>query len=86
MTKQIEKRTAAERREYFRQYHERRRLGNAAPARPVPMPRCSPGLTVFHFREYAPARYLRDGSGTLQWPERRRDQPESLEQTLRRVS
>lgn len=85
MTKQVEKRTAAERREYFRQYHERRRLGKAAPA-PVQMPRCSPGLTVFHFREYAPARYLRDGSGTLQWPERRRDQPESLEQTLRRVS
>jgi hypothetical protein len=83
MAQQKETRTAAERREYFRAYHQ----GTRRPRlRPLVAPRTSEELS----RDDQdiggmPRRYLRGPHrNTLMWPERRATHPESLEQTLKR--
>jgi hypothetical protein len=89
LLKQTERRTSAERRDYMQQYHARRRLYNGSdaglPPVPIPeMPRCpSPGR-VFFLRDDAVRHHLRDGSGRLMWPERRKTHPETLAETLKR--
>ena len=89
-TKQIDRRTAADRRDYMRDYHQRRRRddGDGVLRRvSVPaMPRCPPAGRVIIFRADEVVRHhLRNGSGRSMWPERRHEFPESLEETLRRV-
>ncbi len=88
--KQTDRRTASDRREYMQQYHARRKLQNGnAELLPVPipaMPKCPPAACVIMFRaDDVVRRYLRDGSGRLMWPERRKTHPETLAETLRRA-
>lgn len=80
---QVERRTAAERREYFRRYHANRKLGKDD-ARPSEAPQI-PFRTLSTLREAPAAHHLRDGSGRLMWPERRATEgPEPWEVTLAR--
>jgi hypothetical protein len=83
--RQIDTRTAAQRRDYMAGYHMRRRLGAMATvdARGV-----INGLAIrFDFMGDGEIRqhYLRDGSGLPMWPERYRTHPETMEQTFARV-
>lgn len=83
-----EKRTAAERRDYMRQYHAGRKLGKEGTSTPKPvprMPRCPAPHRLFIRDDTANCNHLRDRSGMLFWPERRHDFPETLEETLQRV-
>jgi hypothetical protein len=88
--KQIDRRSAADRREYMQRYYAQRRLDDGAGGLPhvsVPvMPRCPPaGRVVFFRADEVVRRHLRDGSGKKFWPERRHEFPETLEETCRRV-
>ena len=80
-------RSSASRREYFRAYHEGRRLAgriNRQVPKHVRHDR-APGVTVADMRAawLKRAAYLEEVGG--QWPERRAEHPESIEQTLRRI-
>ena len=83
----VDTRTAASRRDYFRRYHALKKLGLSGDMpipgspRPKPQPRAIPGNRC----DDSPVKFLRDRSGIRLWPERRRDFPETLEQTLDRV-
>ena len=86
MTKQIERRTAAQRREYFQQYHERKKLGHESARVAVDGRGVIVGLGHRYFFNDAETRrhYLRDGT-TPMWPERSREFPETIAETLCRV-
>jgi len=87
--KQVDKRTTAERRRYMQAYHARRKgkivadeqMSETMEAREAALHRPK----IFQFANPEPCQYLRDNSGTKQWPERRDKYPETLEQTLLRV-
>jgi hypothetical protein len=84
--KQIDRRSAASRREYMRQYHARR--SGPLPHVSVPaMPRCPPaaGRVILFRADDTVRRHLRDGSGMMTWPERCKTHPETIKETLRRV-
>jgi len=93
--RQVDRRTSAERRSYMQEYHARRRRDNGADANlphvSIPeMPRCPPPRDYslkhgFILRDEEARRHLRDGSGRLMWPERRKQFPETLAETARRV-
>lgn len=83
MTTQIEKRTAAQRRAYMAEYHERRKLGKVEKPK---LPYVRPFVRGTFLHDDGGSRHhLRDRSGMLMWPERRHDHPESWERTLARV-
>jgi hypothetical protein len=87
MAKQIERRTAAQRRDYFQQYHERKKLGRESARVAVDGRGVIVGLGHRYFFNESEARqhHLRDESGMMCWPERRHTHPETIEETLRRV-
>lgn len=85
---QVEKRTAEQRREYMRAYHQARKEKQAkAPTKlrqVVTLIRDLPSPAVVAMREawLKRKKYLEEVGG---WPERRARHPESLEETLQRV-
>ena len=85
---QVDTRTAADRREYMRNYQQRRRLFRTSTLATVDARGVINGLALQYY-DYNDGEirrhYLRDGSGMMMWPERSRDFPETLEQTLARV-
>jgi hypothetical protein len=89
--KQIDRRSASDRREYMQRYHAQRRRDNGMdgdlPHVSIPAtPRCPPVDRVIIFRaDENVRRHLRDGTGRMMWPERRHEFPETLAETLARV-
>ena len=80
MSKQVERRTAAERRQYMQEYHARRKEGGLIP------PRRYRDRSPTNGGYHAALDRRNDYVETFGlWPERRHEHPESLERTPARV-
>jgi hypothetical protein len=89
---QVDTRTAAERREYMRGYHLRRKMNQEAARTAASASVDARGVINGFASRYSfmgdgemRQHYLRDGSGRMMWPERSRVEPEDWETTLARV-
>jgi hypothetical protein len=80
--KQVDRRTAADRRDYMTRYHARRIKGTA---KPLPQPRQRAQAPPDRLPFVQDGCHLRDGSGRMMWPDRRNEFPESIKQSLRRM-